>query len=103
MRNLKLILFSKVGCCLCEGLEEKLRSICLEDIYPKLQFCVKDIDTNQVTELERARYLLEVPVLVIESQNKELTLELPRVSARLKKEALMGWLQRHFQEKINLI
>ncbi|MFM7652007.1 MAG: glutaredoxin family protein [Vulcanococcus sp.] len=72
-----LLLMTRQGCCLCEGLEEKLRAL-------EIPLERRDVDADP--ELE-ARYGLEVPVLLAGGR------ELPRVSPRLGPEALRRWLQ----------
>jgi hypothetical protein len=81
----ELILFTRRGCCLCEGLEERLRAL---DPPPPLH-CV-DIDADPAL---RARYDLEVPVLALERGG--VVQELPRVSPRLAGPQLRNWLQGH--------
>jgi hypothetical protein len=84
----RLLLYSRAGCCLCEGLEQRLRDLHLEqDIHP-LKLVVMDIDGPDCAAPLRARYDLEVPVLVLEDT------ELPRVSPRLSGDGLRNWLQR---------
>ena len=71
-----LLLLTRRGCCLCEGLEEKLRQL-------KLPLELRDVDADPALQ---ARYGLEVPVLLADGR------ELPRVSPRLPPEALRRWL-----------
>ncbi len=100
VQNIQLILFTRVGCCLCEGVEAKLNAIPLNEINPSLELCVKDIDSSQVTNLERARYSLEVPVLILSLKGKGQAFELPRVPLRLKHQAFLNWLHKQIQERI---
>ncbi|KAK9096021.1 hypothetical protein Sjap_021518 [Stephania japonica] len=83
----KLILYSKPGCCLCDGLKEKLQSAfalqgpnALNDV--RLQ--IRDISTNP--DWERA-YQYEIPVLarVLTDGTEEI---LPRLSPRLGVELI---------------
>ncbi|MGK7912069.1 MAG: glutaredoxin family protein [Synechococcus sp.] len=67
------VLYSKTGCHLCEGLEEKLRQI--SEIEPGLE--VRDIETD---EAWWGRYSLEIPVLCWSEEGREV--ELPRLSPR---------------------
>ena len=83
-----LVLYSRKGCCLCEGLEERLRALALDSLSPPLQLDVIDIDAAGVDPAIRARFDLEVPVLAF-----GVTL-LPRVSPRLQGDGLFTWLQR---------
>ena len=84
----RLLLYSRAGCCLCEGLEQRLRDLHLElDPHP-LMLVVVHIDAPDSAASLRARYDLEVPVLVLDDT------ELPRVSPRLSGDGLRHWLQR---------
>ncbi|WP_269622448.1 glutaredoxin family protein [Prochlorococcus marinus] len=95
----KLILLSRVGCCLCEGLEERLNNLDLNKLNPPLNLWVRDIDGESVSEVDRARYSLEVPVLLLAIYKTSRIIELPRVSPRLSDEGLFTWLQKNIQEK----
>ena len=81
-----LVLFSRQGCCLCEGLEQRLRDLDLQ--ASALVLMVVDIDSPTVAAELRARYDLEVPVLQLDGR------ELARVSPRLSGDGLFNWLQR---------
>ena len=81
-----LVLYSRRGCCLCEGLEARLRNLDLAALDLELQ--VIDIDAVAVSPALKARYDLEVRVLARADQ------ELPRGSPRLDGEGLFNWLQR---------
>ena len=82
----ELVLYSRQGCCLCEGLEQRLGALNLAQLGFSLQ--VIDIDHPSVSPELKARYDLEVPALVAQGR------ELPRVSPRLSGEGLFNWLQR---------
>lgn len=83
----RLVLYSKPGCCLCDGLKEKLQAAfllsgpdCINDVH--LQ--VRDITSNP--EWEKA-YQYEIPVLArVLSDGTEETL--PRLSPRLGVELI---------------
>ena len=93
MKVLQLILFSRKGCCLCEGLEKKLRMLSLREFIPPLELHVVDID-HESTPLEiKASYDIEVPVMVLGNKPEDSIL-LPRVSPRLNGEGLSLWLQK---------
>ena len=84
----RLLLYSRAGCCLCEGLEQRLRDLNLDQDIPPLKLVVMDIDAPDMAASLRARYDLEVPVLVL------CDTELPRVSPRLSGDGLRNWLKR---------
>ncbi|MEB3322676.1 MAG: glutaredoxin family protein [Synechococcaceae cyanobacterium] len=86
----QLLLFTRAGCCLCEGLEERLRAL---DPPPNL--CPVDVDGDPALA---ARYGLAVPVLALRSddgpEGRGAVRELPRVPPRLAGERLQAWLLR---------
>lgn len=82
----QLTLYSRTGCCLCEGLESRLRDLDLLGL--SITLTVIDIDAPGIPQELQARYDLEVPVLALDG------CELPRVSPRLMGEGLLNWLQR---------
>ncbi len=81
-----LILFGRQGCCLCEGLEQRLRALDLQHL--NLRLVVLDIDSPDFSPELRARYDLQVPVLGLENA------VLPRVSPRLSGDGLRNWLHQ---------
>ena len=82
----ELLLYSRQGCCLCEGLESRLGDLELSKLELVLE--VIDIDAPETSPATRARFDLEVPVLAVGSRL------LPRVSPRLQGEGLFDWVQR---------
>jgi hypothetical protein len=86
MGLVSLLLYSRRGCCLCEGLEERLRAL-----DPAMALQVLDIDADPVLQ---ARYDQEVPVLALRGGDGTLH-DLPRVSPRLSGQGLADWLQRN--------
>ena len=80
-----LVLMTRQGCCLCEGLAEKLEALALP-----LPIELIDVDGDPTLQ---ARFGLEVPVLLLRSPEGEQVL--PRVPPRLMGESLRVWLQKH--------
>ncbi|MEA5443548.1 glutaredoxin family protein [Cyanobium gracile] len=80
----ELLLFTRQGCCLCEGLAEKLRAL-----DPPQPMRLIDVDTNP--DLQQ-RYGLAVPVLALAASGEDPLRELPRVSPRLAGAQLQAWL-----------
>ena len=78
----ELVLITRVGCCLCEGLEEKLRAI-------GQPFTSCDVDADPAL---LARFDLEVPVLLLRESDGERLL--PRPSPRLPAAQLAAWLRQ---------
>ncbi|MBV2351560.1 glutaredoxin family protein [Synechococcus sp. HK05] len=79
----ELVLITREGCCLCEGLEEKLLALALP-------FSRLDVDADPQL---LARFDLEVPVLLVREAGEER--QLPRVSPRLPATQLHAWLKGH--------
>ena len=100
MSENKLILFSREGCCLCEGLEERINKIPMDILHPSLVFCVVNIDEPGVPKSLKSRYSLEVPMLLLESDNPWRRIELPRVSPRLSQDDLATWLGKIISKKL---
>ncbi len=94
MTSIALNLYSRVDCCLCEGLEKRLRDLPLQNLCPPIDLCVIDIDSPSTCDSVRSRYDLEVPVLAFDFKDHNRTVELPRVSPRLKEDGLFDWLQK---------
>jgi hypothetical protein len=88
-----LILYSRQGCCLCQGLEERLR-----ELLPPEALQVVDVDDDPDLQ---ARYGLSVPVLAQWDRERHgegdgLPIHpLPPVPPRLMGEGLKAWLKRH--------
>jgi Glutaredoxin-like domain (DUF836) len=88
---MNLILYSKPGCHLCEGLEEKLRAI--QTIDPDL---ILAIDIRDITQDPIAfdQYQYEIPVLYLQPENGTLV-PLPRQSPRSSIEQMTKMLQTY--------
>jgi hypothetical protein len=82
----QLLLFTRQGCCLCEGLEEKLAAL-----VPALAITRIDVDQDPALQ---ARYGLEVPVLAVTKSSTDWQ-ELPRVPPRLSGDGLAVWLHKN--------
>ncbi|WCJ44624.1 Thioredoxin superfamily protein [Euphorbia peplus] len=81
-KSRKLVLYSKPGCCLCDGLKEKLQAAFLisgPNSLNDVDFQVRDITSNP--DWEKA-YQYEIPVLakLLSDGSEEI---LPRISPRL--------------------
>ena len=86
-----LMLFTRRGCCLCEGLEERLRELGLAAEGAAPQLTLIDVDGDPQLQ---SRYGLEVPVLAVSSAEAPSWRDLPRVPPRLSGERLAQWLAR---------
>ncbi|KAF7816876.1 uncharacterized protein G2W53_030845 [Senna tora] len=93
----KLVLYSKPGCCLCDGLKDKLQAAFLlsgPDSLHDVDLQIRDITSNP--EWERA-YQYEIPVLAkLHSDGTEETL--PRLSPRLGVELLQKKIAAAFRQ-----
>lgn len=67
---------------------------------PPLVLCVVNIDEPDIPKSIKARYSLEVPVLILELDNPLRRFELPRVSPRISQEDLAIWLKKNICKKL---
>lgn len=87
---MQLILYSKPGCHLCEGLQEKLEQIVETQNFVSLQLEVRDITTRE--DWSKA-YQYEVPVVCKNARGREE--QLPRPSPRATVQQLEQMLQKY--------
>jgi glutaredoxin len=87
---MRLILYSKPGCHLCEGLQEKLEKIVEMRDFASLQLEIRDITS---CEAWFQAYQYEVPVLFLEAVGREVML--PRPSPRATVQQLERMLQKY--------
>ncbi|MBW4542695.1 MAG: glutaredoxin family protein [Myxacorys chilensis ATA2-1-KO14] len=85
---MKLILYSKPGCHLCEGLQEKLGQV----QHPTFELEMRDITTRE--EWFQA-YQYEIPVLFLENPSNSQLVPLPRLSPRATVQQLESLLQKY--------
>jgi glutaredoxin len=85
---MRIILYSKPGCHLCEGLQEKLEQI------TSIAF---DLEIRDITTREDwfAAYEYEIPVLYIAQDNKETLQPIPRPSPRANVKQLEQMLLKY--------
>ena len=96
---MKIFIFVRQGCCLCDSLKNKLAKINLKEILPNLELKEIDIDRVDLYQDKYKKYDYEVPIIAIEGINSKEIIELPRISPRLKDDQLKNW----FQKNINTI
>jgi hypothetical protein len=84
---MQLILYSKPGCHLCEGLQEKLEQI------EKREFTLEVRDITTKEDWFKA-YQYEIPVLAWLTEEGE-EVKLPRPSPRLNVQQMEQFLQKH--------
>jgi len=80
----ELLLYMRQGCCLCEGLAEKLLAL-----QPPPRLRLIDVDSDPALQ---GRFGLEVPLLAQNLPAGERLL--PRVPPRLAGEQLQRWLKQ---------
>ena len=74
----------------------------LESLSPPLKLHVINIAEAEIPEVQKARYLLEVPVLLLEVNDHMKTFELPRVSPRLSGAQLLNWIEKVVSESLKI-
>ena len=91
---MKLLIFIRKGCCICDSLKNNLSKINIQKIKNNLVIEEIDIDRFDLYQDRFMKYDLEVPVLAIKNINSSEIIELPRVSPRLKDVYLEKWLEK---------
>ena len=94
MDSIHLILYSRKGCCLCEGLQDKLLSLDLESLVPTIHLRVIDIDSNDVSKIDKDRYSMLVPILAFKVPESNELVCLPRLSPRINNKDLLKSLEK---------
>lgn len=92
---MRIILYSKPGCHLCEGLQEKLEQIIETRNSASLQLEIRDI-TSREDWLQAYQY--EVPVLFVDAMDRELLI--PRPSPRATLKQLEQMLEKYINQII---
>ena len=97
---MKIFIFVRQGCCLCDSLKYKLEKINLNELFPNLEeFKEIDIDRVDLYKDKYKKYDYKVPVIAFEGIRSKEIIELPRISPRLENEQLKNW----FLKNINTI
>ena len=93
---MKIFIFVRQGCCLCDSLKNKLAKINFKELFPDLEE-LKEIDIDRVDlyQDKYKKYDYEVPVITIEGIKSKGTIELPRISPRLKDDQLKNWFKKN--------
>jgi len=98
---MKIFIFVRQGCCLCDSLKNKLAKINLKEILPNLELIEIDIDRVDLYQDKYKKYDYEVPIIAIEGINSKEIIELPRISPRLKDDQLKNWFQKNINTILN--
>tara|TARA_Y100001970_G_scaffold266869_1_gene356118 strand:- start:305 stop:607 length:303 start_codon:yes stop_codon:yes gene_type:complete len=99
---MKIFIFVRQGCCLCDSLKNKLARINFKEVFPNLEE-LKEIDIDRVDlyQDKYKKYNYEVPVIAIKVINSKEIIELPRISPRLKDDQLKNWFQKNINTILN--
>ena len=92
---MKLFIFVRQGCCLCDQLITNLKQLNMKVIKNDLELVQIDIDRYDLYQNNFKKYDQEVPVIAVKKCNSSIIRELPRVSPRLKDLQLKNWLQKN--------
>ena len=98
---MKVFIFVRQGCCLCDSLKNKLAKIKLNRLFPNLELKEIDIDRFDLYQNKYKKYDYEVPVIAIEEDKSKKIIELPRISPRLKDDQLMNWFEKNINAALN--
>jgi len=95
---MKLIIFVRRGCCICDKLKNKLNNLLVKS---NLKIEEIDIDRFDLYQDRFKKYNLEVPVIALQKFSSDEIIELPRVSPRLKELQLKNWLRKNIGNALN--
>ena len=98
---MKILIFVRKGCCLCETIKNKITKINLEEIKSKLEINEIDIDRFDLYQDKYKKFDNEVPVVSIEESKSQKIIDLPRISPRLKDDQLKKWLEKNITITLN--
>ena len=97
---MKLLIFVRKGCCICDSLKNNLRNINFKNIQADLEMQEIDIDRFDLYSDIFKKYDNEVPVIAIKKSSSNQIIELPRISPRLKDLQLENWLRKSINNLI---
>ncbi len=92
LKPMHIILYSKPGCHLCEGLQEKLEQVVETQDFAHLQLQIRDITTRD--DWFQA-YQYEIPVLFVADATENQAKMIPRPSPRASWQQLAQLLQKY--------
>ena len=95
---MKLLIFVRKGCCICDSLKNNLKKIDLIKLFNNLEIEEIDIDRFDLYDDRFRKYDYLVPVLGLKMKNSQEIIQLPSVSPRLKEIQLRNWLQKNINE-----
>ena len=98
---MKIFIFVRKGCCLCDTLKNKLIKINLKEIESKLELKEIDIDRFDLYRDKYKKFDNEVPVVAIQDSKSLKLIEFPRISPRLKHDQLRKWLEKNINIALN--
>ena len=98
---MKIFIFVRQGCCLCDSLKRKLTKVNFNEILPNLQIDEIDIDRVDLYQNKYKKYNYEVPVIAIEEVKSKEIIELPRISPRIKDDQLKNWFVKNISTILN--
>ena len=95
---MKLLIFFRKGCCICDTLKDNLLRLDFDEIKPPLTLEEIDIDRFDLYQNKYKKFDYEVPVIALKDLNSDEIIQLPRVSPRLKDLQLKNWLQKNINK-----
>ena len=98
---MRVFIFVRKACCLCETLKNKLTKINFKEIKPKFEINEIDIDRFDLYQEKYKKFDHEVPVVAIKERTSQKFIELPRISPRLKDDQLKKWLEKNINIALN--
>ncbi|PSC67204.1 glutaredoxin 2 [Micractinium conductrix] len=101
----RLIVYSKEGCHLCDGLKDKLEALLERAAFMPSAFSTAELEVRDVTskpEWEQ-RYAMSIPVLAAAAADGSGEVEVPRPSPRFSTDALQKHIEKFLAKQPQLL
>ncbi|PRW20758.1 glutaredoxin 2 [Chlorella sorokiniana] len=93
----RLIIYSKEGCCLCDGLKEKVEQLLERAQFLPSALSTAELEVRDITSRPEweAQYSMTIPVLAAAAADGSGEVALPRPSPRFTADALQKHIEKH--------
>ena len=99
---MRIFIFVRKGCCLCNTLKNKLTKINLKEIKPRLEIQEIDIDRFDLYQDKYKKFDHEVPVVAFQKSESQKIIVFPRIPPRIKDDQLIKWLKKNINIALNI-
>ena len=87
-------MLSKVGCCICDGLKDRLDKLNFDEFFPSISYEIVYLNESDFELDYYSKYKYEIPVLFLIDDNTKFKKELARISPRMKDINLFKFIQK---------